>query len=83
MQLMPGTAQWIGPALVGRRLDTTNASDNIEGGVAYLAYLQRQTGSRRLAIAAYYQGLGGVTSRGLLPETEVYVASVTSFIGRV
>lgn len=83
MQLMPGTASWIGPALLGRSINPYDVSDNIEGGTAYLAYLQRQTGSRRLAIAAYYQGLGSVTTRGLLGETEAYVASVGSFLGRV
>jgi LysM repeat protein len=83
MQLMPGTVSWIGPALLGRSVNPYDASDNIEAGVAYLGYLQRQTGSRRLAIASYYQGLGSVTSRGLLAETEAYVASVASFIGRV
>ncbi len=83
MQLMPGTASWIGPALLGRPVNPYDASDNIEAGVAYLGYLQRQTGSRRLAIASYYQGLGSVTTRGLLGETEAYVASVASFIGRV
>jgi N-acetylmuramoyl-L-alanine amidase len=83
MQLMPGTVSWIGPALLGRSVNPYNASDNIEAGVAYLGYLQRQTGSRRLAIASYYQGLGSVTTRGLLAETEAYVASVASFIGRV
>ncbi len=83
MQLMPGTASWLGPALLGRQLNPYNVRDNIEGGAAYLAYLQRQTGSRRLAIASYYQGLGSVSSRGLYGETESYVASVSSFIGRV
>jgi soluble lytic murein transglycosylase-like protein len=83
MQLMPGTVSWIGPALLGRPVNPYDASDNIEAGVAYLGYLQRQTGSRRLAIASYYQGLGSVTARGLLGETEAYVASVASFIGRV
>jgi LysM repeat protein len=83
MQLMPGTAAWVGPTLIGRRLDPYDASDNIEGGTAYLGYLLRATGSRRLALASYYQGLGSVSTRGLLPETEAYVASVASFIGRV
>lgn len=83
MQLMPGTARWIGQSLLGRNIDPYSASDNIEAGAAYLAYLQRQTGSRRLAIASYYQGLGSVTTRGLYGETEAYVASVSSFIGRI
>lgn len=83
MQLMPGTASWAGPALLGRPIDPTNVSDNIETGVAYLGYLERQTGSRQLAIASYYQGLGSVTSRGLYDDTKSYVAAVSSFIGRV
>lgn len=83
MQLMPGTATWIGQALLGRSINAFDASDNVDAGVAYLAYLQRQTGSRRLALASYYQGLSSVTSRGMLPETEAYVGSVTSFVGKV
>lgn len=83
MQIMPATAAWLGPSLVGRHLDPYDASDNVEGGTAYLGYLLRATGSRRLAIAAYYQGMGSVSTRGLLPETEAYVTSVASFIGRV
>jgi LysM repeat protein len=83
MQLMPDTAAWAGPALLGRPIDPTNVSDNIEAGVAYLGYLQRQTGSRERAIASYYQGLGSVTSRGYYDDTKSYVASVSSFIGRV
>jgi len=83
MQLMPATAAWLGPAFVGRPLNPYDASDNVEGGVAYLGYLLRSTGSQRLAIASYYQGMGSVTTRGLLPETESYVLSVASFIGRV
>ncbi len=83
MQLMPGTVAWLGPSLVGRQLDPYDASDNIEGGTAYLGYLLRGTRSRRLAIASYYQGMGSVSTRGLLPETEAYVTSVASFIGSV
>lgn len=83
MQLMPATAAWLGPALVGRAINSSDASDNIEAGVAYLGYLMRATGSQRLTIASYYQGLGSVSTRGLLPETESYVASVAAFIGRV
>jgi soluble lytic murein transglycosylase-like protein len=83
MQLMPGTAAWIGQTLLGRSINPYDVSDNIEAGVAYLGYLQRQTRSRKLAIASYYQGLGSVTTRGLLAETEAYVGSVTSFLGRV
>lgn len=83
MQLMPTTTAWLGPAVVGRQINPYDASDNIEAGVAYLGYLLRSSGSQRLAIASYYQGLGSVATRGLLPETESYVTSVASFIGRV
>lgn len=83
MQLMPATARWLGPALLGRRIDPYSASDNVEGGVAYLAWLIRTMGSERLAIAAYYQGQGSVQANGLLAETERYVASVSALRGRV
>lgn len=81
MQLMPGTATWIGSALVGRRLDATNARDNIDGGTAYVAWLLRQTTSRDQAVAAYYQGLGSVQRRGMYDDTRQYVRSVNGHYG--
>ena len=39
MQLMPATARWFGRDVVGRRVDPHHLTDNIEGGVAYLAWL--------------------------------------------
>ncbi len=83
MQLMPGTAAWAGSALLGRPIDPYDVSDNIEAGTAYLGYLERQTGSRELAIAAYYQGLASVRQRGYYDDTKSYIASVSSFTGRV
>jgi soluble lytic murein transglycosylase-like protein len=83
MQLMPGTARWVGPTLVGRALDPTRVADNVEGGVAYLAWLVRRTGSLRAAVAAYYQGLRSLRRRGPLPETRRYVANVLALVGRV
>lgn len=77
MQLMPDTAAWVGPALLGRRIDPAVAADNIEGGTAYIAWLMRQTGSRSLAVASYYQGLGSVRARGMFDDTRRYVAAVT------
>jgi membrane-bound lytic murein transglycosylase MltF len=82
MQLMPGTASWLG-SVVGRTIDPTQASDNVEGGVAYLAWLLRHTSSTTTAIGAYYQGLASVRRRGMLPETKRYVASVLALLGRV
>jgi soluble lytic murein transglycosylase-like protein len=83
MQLMPGTARWFGPAVLGRRINPQRIEDNVEGGVAYLGWLTRQTGSERLAVGSYYQGLGATRSRGFYDETKDYVASVMSFRGRV
>ena len=83
MQLMPYTARWFGPAVLGRRINSHRIEDNVEGGVAYLGWLMRQTGSERLAVGSYYQGLGATRSRGFYDETKRYVASVMSFRGRV
>lgn len=83
MQLMPATARWFGPAVLGRRIDPTRIEDNIEGGVAYLAWLRRQAGDERVAIGAYYQGLTAMRERGPYSDTRDYISSVLAFRGRV
>ncbi|WP_217915696.1 LysM peptidoglycan-binding domain-containing protein [Miltoncostaea marina] len=83
MQLMPGTARWLGPAVIGRPLDPHDLADNIEGGVAYLGWLTRQSGDARTAVGAYYQGLDSLRRIGPYDDTRDYVASVLSFVGRV
>lgn len=73
MQLMPGTARDMG---VGNAWDP---AQNIEGGVKYIAWLQRQFANRDHVIAAYNAGLGNVRKhRGIPPfrETQHYVSSV-------
>lgn len=77
MQLMPETARWISDKLVGRRIDSNNYTDNVQGGTAYLDYLLGQVGQdERLALASYYQGLSAVKRKGLYEESKRYVASV-------
>ncbi len=84
MQLMPGTARWLGPAVLGRRINPHRMSDNVDGGVAYIGWLLRHTaGSERLAVGSYYQGLGATRRRGFYDDTKDYVANVMSFRGRV
>jgi LysM repeat protein len=83
MQLMPATARWFGPAVLGRRIDPHRVEDNVDAGVAYIAWLIRQSGSTRTAVAAYYQGLSSLRRRGPYLDTRDYVASVMSFVGRV
>jgi LysM repeat protein len=83
MQLMPATAHWFGPAVLGRRINPHLLADNIEGGVAYLGWLIRKSGSTRWAIMAYYQGLASLRHRGPFDDTRDYLASVNAFYGRV
>ncbi|HTF95935.1 MAG TPA: lytic transglycosylase domain-containing protein, partial [Cellvibrio sp.] len=74
MQLMPGTARDMGVQ------DASNAAQNIEGGVKYLAWLlKRFKGDITLATAAYNAGPGAVDRhRGVPPyeETKTYVFRV-------
>lgn len=73
MQLMPSTARSLG-------VDPRRRSDNIEGGVAYLAtLLQRFGGDVVLSLAAYNAGPGAVDAhRGVPPyqETRNFVSAV-------
>jgi N-acetylmuramoyl-L-alanine amidase len=77
MQLMPSTADWAGPALVGREIDAANnAWDNIETGIAFYAYLYSLTENDYEALAGYYQGLYSVRTQGYYPDTIAYVENI-------
>lgn len=77
MQLMPSTAAWAGPALLGRDIDPVNNPwDNIETGVAFYAHLYSLAGSDYYALAGYYQGPYSVETQGFFPETVRYVENV-------
>jgi soluble lytic murein transglycosylase-like protein len=71
MQLMPDTAKAYG---VENRY---SVSENVSGGVQYLAdLLRRFNGEARLAVAAYYCGTRAVDRRGLTyrnPDAVAYV----------
>jgi LysM repeat protein len=83
MQLMPATARWVGSDLMGRPIDPTNVADNVEGGVVLLKWLSSRADDQDQAIAAYYQGLHSVRTRGLYQDTVRYVRSVRALSGRV
>lgn len=74
MQLMPQTAARFGVA------DRFNPSENIAGGVAYLAFLlDLFKGNQKLAVAAYNAGEGAVQKYDGVPpynETQHYVSRV-------
>jgi len=78
MQVMPGTWDYVQKNLAGgRQLNPYSASDNVTAGVLYLKSLLNQTGGdESAAIAAYYQGLGALRSRGVFDDTKRYVANV-------
>lgn len=81
MQLMPATAAWIGPALLGRTIDPYNLQDNIQAGVALLAYYMHQYGNVQQALAAYNEGPTNL-AHGLLSTTANYVSNVLALEGR-
>jgi len=76
MQVIPATWRFVEDVLLGRDVRHT-ARGNIRVGILYLRHMLREfDGSRRLALAAYYQGPAAVRRHGLYPETRVYVRTV-------
>ncbi|HET7520163.1 MAG TPA: LysM peptidoglycan-binding domain-containing protein [Candidatus Limnocylindria bacterium] len=77
MQLLPATADWVGSAMLGQRVDLWQPRSNVRAGVTLLAYyLRHYHGDRPLALAAYYQGMAGTDRNGIYPVTRPYVASI-------
>jgi soluble lytic murein transglycosylase-like protein len=76
-QLMPATVDFVSTKLVGESLDPWRPDQNIKMSAAFLRYLLDATDDDpRLALAAYYQGLGAVRSQGVYPRTQPYVDQV-------
>jgi len=74
MQVIPSTGKFTS-SIVGRQLDLLRPQDNVTAGVVLL---DRLTGAARLdiAVAGYYQGLGGVKRNGMYADTKLYVKNV-------
>ncbi len=78
MQVMPATAAWAGPLLLGRAVDVHGARDNARLGTALLRRYLAEFGDPRLALAAYYQGETATRMYGILPVSLSYVNSVSA-----
>ncbi|GAA1915788.1 hypothetical protein GCM10009688_20940 [Arthrobacter gandavensis] len=75
MQVIPSSGEWASD-LVGRQLNLLDPQDNVTAGVAIIRSLIRTSPSLEVAIASYYQGQYSVTTQGMYPDTQAYVASV-------
>lgn len=75
MQVLPKTGRVLGQQH-GHAFDLLDAQDNISAGVLLLRQLTRSTGSDDAALAGYYQGLGSIKRRGVLPQTLDYQRNI-------
>jgi LysM repeat protein len=77
MQLLPATADWVGSAMLGHRVDLWEPASNVEAGVRLLRhYLDRYGGDRSLVLAAYYQGQTATDRHGVYAVTRPYIRSI-------
>jgi LysM repeat protein len=76
MQVLPSTGRALSKAY-HRKLDLLKTEDNVLAGTLLLSQLVRATGRADLALAGYYQGLGSVRARGMLPQTHAYIRNVS------
>ena len=77
MQVLPSTGRVLSQQH-GQSLDLLDTQDNITAGVLLLRQLIRSEGTAEGALAGYYQGLGSISRKGVLPQTRDYVRAVTT-----
>ncbi|MDQ1395404.1 MAG: hypothetical protein QOG64_663 [Acidimicrobiaceae bacterium] len=76
-QLTPDTVKFVSGQLLKTKLDPGVPADNIRMSARFLSYLLEQTGGNtRLALAAYYQGLGSLKRQGTLKVSQTYVDTI-------
>lgn len=77
MQLTPATADWVGTAMLGTKVDPGDAQSNVHAGIRLLQhYLDRYHGDKALTLAAYYQGQTAADRHGVYRITRPYIASI-------
>ncbi len=77
MQLLPSTADWVSATMLGHSVNLWDARSNVRAGVRLLRhYLDRYSGSRLLALAAYYQGQAGTDRHGIYAVSRPYIDSI-------
>lgn len=77
MQLTPATADWVGSAMLGTKVDLRDARSNVHAGIRLLQhYLARYHGDKALTLAAYYQGQTAADRHGVYRITRPYIASI-------
>jgi N-acetylmuramoyl-L-alanine amidase len=81
MQVISSTGTFAS-SIVGRKLDLLEPQDNVTAGVVLLSRLTAAA-KLDLAVAGYYQGLGGVKKNGMYPDTKLYVKNVLRIKGRL
>lgn len=82
MQVIPSSGEWASQ-LVGRKLNLLDPQDNVTAGTVVMRALLRAADNEDQAIAGYYQGLHGVRTQGMYPDTKNYVATVKAVRGRM
>jgi LysM repeat protein len=78
MQILPATAAWAGPSLLGRSVDLHDPYDNADLGAALLRHYLDEFNDPKLALAAYYQGALATKKDGIYPSSKAYVDGIWS-----
>lgn len=81
MQVIPSAGAWA-ETLIGRKLNLLDPQDNVTAGVAIIRHHQRNSPSKEIGIASYYQGAAGVKKYGMYADTKRYVANITALQNR-
>lgn len=81
MQVLPRTGRGL-ERVAGRELNLLDYRDNITAGVLLLRQLIRSQGTVNGALAGYYQGIGSISRKGILPVTHTYIANINALRSR-